>query len=297
MAESHRSLKERYPIVVSALEATYHFSRGQLLMNLILAVLAIPVSVYYGLIPWFQLVATLKVIAIVYLALLLATAVYNFVRVPLRLIQQQQTQIADLSSALNELQQRVAGADLPRALIAAPVQDGAPNLEFTNPVLVDRWFSLTDPGLTPDQPKDHIEKKVLRAQVMLARFYYKPERDVPPSIDVRAHLSVANSEGVPLKARYDAVWDTESESEYKEFETADTHGLVIGLIAKVPPPRLGVYEYVRKAGKFDPDLTYIPGQEFLLDLELIGKSKNTTVLNSKLRFRLRFEPNPSLELI
>ena len=54
---------------------------------------------------------------------------------------------------------------------------------------------------------------------------------MPPRIFVKAHISIADSTGMPIKARYDAVWH-EGEDEYKEFDTADTHALVIALIAR-----------------------------------------------------------------
>jgi hypothetical protein len=109
-----RPFRERYPISAPALEATYHFSKGQLLMNLILAVVAIPVSVYYGLIPWFQLGATIKVLAIVYVGLLLISAVSNFVKAPLRLLADNKVQVAQLQEQITQLEQRLAFALLPK---------------------------------------------------------------------------------------------------------------------------------------------------------------------------------------
>lgn len=111
-----RPLRERYPIAGPALEATYHFSKKQLLMNLVLSTIAIPVSIYLGLIPWFQIGATIKALLIVYLGLLLITAVYNFVRSPLRLLASNNERIAQLQEKIAQLEQRPE----PVSLLTAP---------------------------------------------------------------------------------------------------------------------------------------------------------------------------------
>lgn len=80
MPDLWQNFKNQNPILAPALEATYHFSRTQLLMNLVLTVLAIPASWYFGLVPDLQLWPTIKAVAIVYGALLLAWSITSFAR-------------------------------------------------------------------------------------------------------------------------------------------------------------------------------------------------------------------------
>src|SRR5262249_47344187 len=61
-----------------------------------------------------------------------------------------------------------------------------PHIEFTNPDMKARWLDNLA-RLTDERPSHQSEP----FSVMLARFYYKPERDVPPSIKVKAHISIA----------------------------------------------------------------------------------------------------------
>jgi hypothetical protein len=111
---------------------------------------------------------------------------------------------------------------------------------------------------------------------------------------VKAHISFANASGVPIKARYDAVWHDEHD-EYKEFDTADTHALIIGLIADhdaivtlqydrrpYPNTQYGYY--------FDPSSEGLEGKEFRLRVELIGKRDNDVVINKPFDFSLSLEP-------
>jgi hypothetical protein len=140
VSDSLRRLRERYPIAAPALEATYHFSKKQLLMNLILAVVAIPVSVYYGLIPWFQLRATIKVIVVVYMGLLVLTAIYNFARSPLQLLCRNHRDIVELRSELEQLKLRSEGIGrLPTAAThigrTEPLKD--PNIVYESSDVVD----------------------------------------------------------------------------------------------------------------------------------------------------------------
>lgn len=117
---------------------------------------------------------------------------------------------------------------------------------------------------------------------------------------MKAHISIVNSEGVPIKARYDAVWDG-SEDEYEEFHTADTHALVIALIAN--EDGIGTLQYGRRPYDkayggyyFAPSCERLEGKSFRLRVELIGKSSNETVLNKPFDFELSVDP-PAIKLI
>lgn len=100
-----------------------------------------------------------------------------------------------------------------------------PHIEFTNPFIgpreIDAWGCLRTATTSPN------------VEVMLARFYYKPERNVPPFLFVKAHISIANADHVPIKARYDATWDEECDSASIRLGTAETGVVVVALL---PPP-------------------------------------------------------------
>src|SRR5207237_2107121 len=141
-----------------------------------------------------------------------------------------------------------------------------------NPVVVVRLihpeFGLVDEEPVPDFSFGPPES--LEVQVMLARFYYKADPDVPETIHVKAHLAIADAEGNPIHARYDAVWDQDPKSEYQSFDTAETHALIIALVsADVDPKSIGTLEYRERGGEFDPDWHKFEGDEFRLRLELI----------------------------
>jgi hypothetical protein len=165
-----------------------------------------------------------------------------------------------------------------------------PDLEFVNSLIIDRWID-PEHGLTEEGDED---SGTLKVKVLLARFYYKPDPGVPPRLFVKAHISFANASGVPIKARYDAVWHDEHD-EYKEFDTADTHALIIALIAD--DDAIATLQYGRRPYPntqygyyFDPSSEALEGKEFRLRVELIGKRDNDVVMNKAFDFRLSLEP-------
>jgi hypothetical protein len=225
-------------------------------------------------------------------------AVLALVRAPFIVIAQHHRQLSDVNQRLIEVEARSLDApllSLPSSETptqAIPAQMSAASIEFVNFMVVDRWFATSGEfPITEEEPDDERDAETLKLQLMLARFYYKPERDVPPRIYIKAHLAIADSQGAPLQPRYDAVWDEDSGSEYKEFETADTHALVIGLLPKKAEQGLCIYQYGFKSGRFSPTLKTLPGQEFVLHLDLIGKINNITVLRAPMRFLLSLEPS------
>lgn len=171
-----------------------------------------------------------------------------------------------------------------------------PDLEFTNPIIIDRWLDL-EHGLTEEEDEDSGSLKV---KVVLARFYYKPDQGVPPRISVKAHISIANSAGVPIKARFDAVWE-EEEDEYKEFDTADTHALVIAMIPcddAIATLQHGSRPYpdTQYGRYFAPSSETLEGKEFRLRVDLIGKRYDEVVINKPFNFNLNLDP-PLMKLI
>lgn len=155
-------------------------------------------------------------------------------------------------------------------------------------------LGLLDEEPTPDFPFG--EPDAVEVQVMLARFYYKPDPGVPSTIYVKAHIAIADANGVPIYARYDAVWDDELESEYKEFDTADTHELLIALLSP-EKNAIGTVEHRSRKHTFKPETHMFEGTEFRLRVELIGKHRNETVLNKALDFGIGLEPKPWMRLI
>src|SRR6266403_943752 len=166
-----------------------------------------------------------------------------------------------------------------------------PHIEFTNPFIgpriIDAWGCLRTATESPN------------VDVMLARFYYKPERNVPPFLFVKAHISIANAQGTPIKARYDATWDEECDSASVRLGTAET---CVVVVAVLPPPENNEGESIltwwfgsNKDG-FAPDSTILKGGEFILTLELVGKDWNDVVLHTSLDFRLNVNRR-SMELI
>src|SRR5262249_43439123 len=136
----------------------------------------------------------------------------------------------------------------------------------------------------------------IEVKVMLARLYYKPDPAVPSPLYVKAHLAIANAEGVPIHARYDAAWEDELEVEYKEFDTAETHELIIAMIS-TEPPAIATVEHRSTSKSFKPESHQFEGSEFRLRLELIGKYYNDTVLNQAFDFALGVLPQPWMKLV
>jgi hypothetical protein len=177
-------------------------------------------------------------------------------------------------------------------------QYAQPHIEFTNPEIVNRWLSEYGQLLPePPTPASPYSKPDAPLTVMLARFYYKPESDVPPFIKTKAHISIADSEGKPIRARYDAVWDREYESEYIYLETAQTHSLIVALLP-VEDKVNGIitWGFARNQSRhFVADRVNLKGNEFRLRIELIGKHESAIVLQIPLDFNLKVHPH-SLEL-
>jgi hypothetical protein len=272
------SFAERHPILVPALRDIYRFSKTQLSMNAVLAIIAIPVSNHYGLLTDVQLGPAIKAFLLIYLALLLATGAFNFIRSPLRLLASHHRQLM----ALDQLR---LGKNAPSQYA------GTPDIEFTNPEIIEGWFHAATLGLTREKPPH--DQSAIKVQVMLVRLYYKPDRAVPPFLNLKAHMSIADVSGNPIKARYDAVWDTGQESAYKLFHTADIHELIIALFIGTS---VCTYEYGWRDGNFKPEFNPLNGNSFRIRLELIGKHESDAVLNKFLEFSLKADP-PSMSLI
>lgn len=210
-------------------------------------------------------------------------------------IEQRSTQMANPHNEFNaknefspkiEIHQNQGHA---KTAMAAPKSFAEPHIEFTNPALglyvVDAFNRLQPVDTDPN------------AMVMLARFYYKPERKVPPYLDVKALISIADEEGNPIKARYDGVWDGYYDSASIRFGTAETRSLVVALL---PPPHINERDSIVTWGfgarldgprfnilsGFVPDKNVLFGGEFRLTIELVGKHRHEVVLHTTLNFRL-----------
>jgi hypothetical protein len=168
----------------------------------------------------------------------------------------------------------------------APRTFAQPHIEFTNPALgmyvVDAFNRLQRVNTDPN------------TMVMLARFYYKPERNVPPYLFVKAHISIADAQGNPIKARYDGVWDGHYDSATIRFGTAETYSLVVALL---PPPHINERDSIVTWGfgsssdglalsGFVSDSNVLISEEFRLTIELVGKHQHDVVLHTSLNFRL-----------
>jgi hypothetical protein len=158
-----------------------------------------------------------------------------------------------------------------------------PHIEFTNPLIaprtIDAWGRLQVANGPPT------------VDVMLARFYFKPERSVPPYLFLKAHLSIADEEHVPIKARYDGTWDGHSDSSFIRLGTAQTGVLVVALL---PPANHNEgesiltwgFEGLSADGGFASDNAMLRGREFFLTIELVGKYQSDVVLHESLNFSL-----------
>jgi hypothetical protein len=280
------SFAERHPIFVPALRETYHFSTKQLVMNAILGLIAIPISYHFGLLTGIQVWAMVKTLFVVYIFLFLVTALFNFARSPLRLLADHHRQIAILDKRLasfSEANHAAIPAYLPAAELATP------DVEFTTAEVVDAW--LSDCSLDREKPPYAPSVEV---RAMLANFYYKPEQGVPPFIDLKAHLSIADASGKPMKTRYNAVWDIGQEAEYKRFDTADIDDLIIALL--LPDAGIATFEHKWRNSNFRPESVPLLGSEFCFQLDLIGKYQNETVMNKTMKFTLNTDP-PKMELV
>jgi len=251
-------------------------------MNALLGVIAIPVSYHYGLLTNVQLWATIKALSVIYIALLVATAVFNFIRSPLRMLAEHHRHFANLADA------GIAGD--------GTIYKGNPDIEYTDFEIVERWLG-DESGLTDEKPDDEWGKAD-KVRVILARFYYKPHRDVPPFLYVKAHIAIADSEGMPIKTRYDAVWDKERESEYKRFETTDSYKLIVAVLPcdLELEPGIVTFQHGERDGEFCPELILLDGKEFQLQLDLIGKHQNIPILNKWFTFSLSLDQQPALKL-
>ena len=168
-----------------------------------------------------------------------------------------------------------------------------PHIEFTNPEIRPRWISTFN-SLVKENPELHLDRENALS-VLLARFYYKPEPDVPPAIKVTAQIAIADATGKPIKARYDGTWDELSDSEYRHFTTAQTRSLVVALMPITPDVRgIRTWGFGRIADRFYPDAEALSGEVFILAIELIGKCNNEVVLHQPLKFKLTIDP-PDLQ--
>ena len=170
-----------------------------------------------------------------------------------------------------------------------------PHIEFTNPEIVDRW--LDEHGRLMKELS--MNRGGSPFSIMLARFYYKPDLDVPPSMKVKAQISIADSEGKPIKARYDAVWDGKHDSEYAYFETAQTRPVIVALLpveTEVDGIMTWGFGRNKTSQDFAADRVTLQGKEFRVRIEVIGKYEGAIVLQVPLDFRLRVHP-PSFELV
>jgi len=170
-----------------------------------------------------------------------------------------------------------------------------PHMEYTNPEVRKRWISASG-GLVKERPSLGSSSKSERS-VLLARFYYKDELNVPPEIKVTAKIAIADATGKPIKARYDGTWDEYTDSEYRRFATAQTRWLVIALMSTDQILRgIKTWGFGRNASGFDPDREFLSGEMFLVEITLIGKYEGEIVLREPLKFTLTIDP-PDLRLM
>lgn len=166
-----------------------------------------------------------------------------------------------------------------------------PDIEFTNQFVGPRVFD--------EQGCLRTAKAHPSIDAMLARFYYKPQRNVPPFLYVKAHISIADAEGNPIKVRYDGTWDEYCESGSMRLDTTEHCVLVVALF---PPPEhndgesILTWGFGSDADGFAPDRTLLRGGEFVLWVQIIGKHEGDVVLNAPFRFRLNVA-RKSLDLI
>lgn len=161
-----------------------------------------------------------------------------------------------------------------------------PHIEFTNAFVEPRMLDSQDRLIFVPASIDN------SATCLLARFYYKPERNVPFELNTKALISIANSAGVPVKTRYDGLWDGNYDTEYTEFYTAKHYTLVIALL---PPVDVNERESIVTWGLAPNDHTVLVGSEFLFTIELVGKYRREPVLQASFNFRLKVTP-PSFEI-
>lgn len=204
------------------------------------------------------------------------------------------TQTATLHSEFAPQNQNVVHVNVPvnqprTSQVSERKRDFAePHIEFTNVRMglcfIDSFNHLQLVDTAPN------------AEVMLARFYYKPERNVPPSLYVKALISIADKNGNPLKPRYDGVWLGCYKAATVNFGTAETRSLVVALL---PPPQINDRESIVTWGfgarsdglgilsGFVPDREVLIGNEFRFTIELVGKTqKGEVLLHTSMELRI-----------
>lgn len=144
--------------------------------------------------------------------------------------------------------------------------------------------------------------------VALAKFYYRPDVGVDPSLRVKANIEFRDEGGEPVIIN-DLMWRT-GDDKYKEFNTGDSHELIIALIPVGSTNKFLSYEHnletfeggFTRDGGFTrkylaPEINEIHGKEFNLSVGLIGKRHNEVIMHQSFGLKLTLEPTPELKEI
>jgi hypothetical protein len=193
--------------------------------------------------------------------------------------------------------------------VARQVLAKQPVLEYKGHRFIRRPIDLRDNTLGDrDYADSELAYDVKNVGVALARFYYKPDVDVPPSLYVRAHIEFRDADGEVTTVN-DAMWHKEDDK-YREFNTGDSHELIVALIPIGSKDRVLTYEHnlqpheaeFTKSHGFTtehlaPEIGEMRGKEFNFGIELIGKSHEQVMVTKNFNFKLTLEPEPRLEEI
>jgi hypothetical protein len=134
----------------------------------------------------------------------------------------------------------------------------------------------------------------------LARFYYRPDEGVDPSLYVTAHVAVYDSENKLLKEIFETVWADSENSESMDFYTARAHELIVALLPRTDAVGIFAYEHAEEViqtymGRdivFKPNVHAFEGKDFRIRVELIAKRLNEFRAQQPFWFRLTLDPKP-----
>lgn len=183
-----------------------------------------------------------------------------------------------------------------------------PVLEYKGSRLIKRPIDLENNTLGDRDYEDReLGQGFRNVIVALAKFYYRPDVGVDPWLSVRAHIEFRDEDGYVAAAVDDAMWHKEDDK-YKEFNTGDSHYLIVALIPIGSKDMVLTYEHnleshdgvFTKTGGFVterlvPEIRNIQGKEFKFSVELIGKRLNQVIVTKKFNFRLTLTPEAKLE--
>ncbi len=144
---------------------------------------------------------------------------------------------------------------------------------------------------------------------VLARFYFRSDSRVDPTLYLSAHVAFRDLDDQLLKRVIDAVWDGEQLKRSKHIQQGRALELIVALVPIDPTDSAGMAEmlYTVEYGEktvrdlvgntveVAPELVLISGKEFLLNIELLPKktSKEPFPLQP-FRFRLLLKPDIKL---